>query len=204
MAENRKARKKKKSIAVPVLSVLIILGLAIAIGVSACNFSYKDNSLYSGLYPRKYNEYVEKASKQFGVPEPLIYGIIRTESGFNPDAGSDAGAKGLMQLMPDTFEWLQNIYPLQQNQVLTEDDLYDPQTNIMYGTFFLSWLLDRYTVENTAVAAYNAGFGAVDTWLEDGAVSSDGKTLENIPYVETANYVDRVESAKKEYIELYY
>lgn len=196
-------RNKNKSKSGAVAAVITIVILLIAIGVFACNYAYKDNNYVKGVYPREYSEYVETASKKFDVPEPLIYAVIRTESGFDPNAGSGVGALGLMQIMPDTFEWLQGIYP-EEAPEMSKEQLYDPETNIMYGTFFLSWLLDRYEEESSAVAAYNAGFGAVDNWLNDSSICPDGVNLKNIPYGETANYVVKVEDAKTEYIALYY
>lgn len=109
---------------------------------------------------------------------------------------------GLMQLMPDTFEWLQSYY---DGEVTMDDEsLYEPEINIDYGTRFLAFLLDRYdNHEETAVAAYNAGFGAVDEWLADSECSSDGINLDYIPYDETRAYVERVEAAKQAYIDTY-
>ena len=108
-----------------------------------------------------------------------------------------------MQITPECFDFLQNNIP-NDNTKYKESDLYDPEVNIKFGTYFLSYLLDRYdNVENTAVAAYNAGFGAVDNWLNDTECSLDGKTLSVIVYPETENYVEKVESAKKIYIEIY-
>lgn len=107
-----------------------------------------------------------------------------------------------MQLMPYTFEWLQNYYD--GEITMDTESLYDPDTNIKYGTMFLAFLLDRYEgCEETAVAAYNAGFGAVDEWLNDSNYSSDGLTLDYIPYAETSQYVIKVETAKENYIDVY-
>ena len=130
-------------------------------------------------YPQSYSEYVEKSAKEFDLEPALVYAVIRTESSFNVNAQSPAGAHGLMQITEDTFEHYMNI---------------------------LRNHLDTFGDEECAVAAYNAGPGNVEAWLTDPAISSDGKTLivKNIPFEETRSYVQRVESAKEKYLELYY
>ena len=154
-------------------------------------------------YPKKYSEYVEKYSENYGVDEHLVYAVIRTESHFKPDDVSGAGAMGLMQITSECFDFLQNNIP---DDTTEYDDsaLYDPEVNIKFGTYFLSYLLDRYdNIEKTALAAYNAGFGTVDTWLSDPTCSKDGENLDVILYPETENYVKKVADAKNVYIDLY-
>jgi soluble lytic murein transglycosylase len=82
--------------------------------------------------------------------------------------------------------------------------LYDPATNIKYGTYYLSYLYGVYARWPTVYAAYNAGPSAVDRWLEDKAYSDDGTNLEKIPYPETEAFVSRVERAAETYLRLYY
>lgn len=153
-------------------------------------------------YPLHFEEIINKMSSEYKVDAPLIYAVIRAESGFDEEAVSYVGAVGLMQIMPSTFEWLQTYFD--GEVTMDEDDLLKPEVNIRYGTAFLSYLLDRYDMETSAIAAYNAGFGAVDGWLEDKKYSSDGKTLETIPYEETSTYVERVSKNKEAYINLYF
>ena len=158
---------------------------------------------FSIIYPQKYTEQVEKNAKEFDVDEALIYAVIRTESGFREDVESSAGAVGLMQLMPSTFDWLQES--LDGEITYSSDALKDPDINIRYGTYLLSVLLKQYDNDvDTAVAAYNAGTTTVDGWLQDSSCSPDGKTLTNIPYEETATYVQRVEESREIYQKLYY
>ena len=106
-----------------------------------------------------------------------------------------------MQLMPSSFEWL--LQKRGETDKYTSDALFDPAVNIDYGAYLLRYFYDYYGNEQCAVAAYNAGF-VVSDWLADSSYSPDGVTLTEIPYPETSQYVDKVESAKSVYIELYY
>ena len=185
-----------------------ILVLVAAVAVIAFLFFTTDmfdsakKTLYSYFYPQKYTEQVSESCEEFGVEEALVYAVIRTESGFRPEVESAAGAVGLMQLMPSTFEWLQQ--KLDGDIVYSADSLKDPEINIRYGVYFLSYLIERYSNVETACAAYNSGMAKVDGWLEDGRYSPDGSTLTAIPYAETERYVSRVSEARRHYLNLYY
>lgn len=176
--------------------ILIILGLSFAIGFA---WQKIGDGIDRKNYPRQYEDMVTKYSVEFGVPEYIIYAVIRTESNFDSSAKSGAGALGLMQIMPETFDWLLT----QTHDGYELGMLYDPDTNIKYGTKLLSWLHLRYDNWDCVYAAYNAGFGRVDKWLEDPEVSTDGK-LTDIPIEETRNYVKKVSSSAEKYKELYY
>lgn len=151
-------------------------------------------------YPREYAEYVELYSEKYGVPEALIYAVIRTESDFDSGAVSPVGAVGLMQMMPDTFRWLTDEILFDH---LESGMLYDPETNIKYGTYLLSRFYDRYGSWEVTLAAYNGGVGNVDKWLEDPAYADGEGGLKKIPFKETRNYVKRVADAQKTYERLY-
>ena len=176
--------------------ILAILSLSVIIG-----FLYQliwDN-IDRKNYPQSYSEYVEKYSEMYGVPEYIVYATIKVESGFSSNAVSSAGAVGLMQLMPDTFQYL-----MAENKEAYEPDLiYGPETNIRYGTYFLSLLYSEFGVWDTAFAAYNAGRGKVNEWLKSPDYNSNGK-LVNIPYPETAAYVQKVGKAMLVYKKLYF
>lgn len=152
------------------------------------------------LYPREFAEYVEKYSGEFDVPQELVYAVIYCESSFDPKVKSSVGAVGLMQLMPMTMDWL--------SRLMGEDEptgiITDPETNIKYGTYYLSYLYKKFSSWETALAAYNAGHGRVMEWLENSEYSDDGITLKKIPYKETENYVNRVTDVKNEYYSLYF
>ena len=104
-----------------------------------------------------------------------------------------------MQIMPSTFDWLMT----QTHEDYESGMLYDPDTNIKYGTTYLKWLHLRYDNWETVYAAYNAGYARVDEWLADGVHSKDGK-LTDIPIRETSEYVEKVAASADKYEKLYY
>lgn len=151
------------------------------------------------VYPLKYSELVEKYSAEYNLDEAFVYAVIETESGFNKDAVSEVGARGLMQIMPDTFKWLKS----KTGEKLPDDALFEPEVSIRYGCFLLRYLLDEFENEKTALAAYHAGIGRVKKWLKDPEYSDDGKTVARIPYETTKNYTDKVMKTYHRYIKLY-
>ena len=142
------------------------------------------------FYKKEYNEYVEQYSKKYGVDENLIYSIIKNESKYDANAVSSSEAKGLMQIMDNTVKDIANgIEELEYNTI----DIFDPETNIHLGTNYIAELLNKYnSVVPIAIAAYNAGIGNVDKWIENGIIQEDGSNIENIPFKETNIYVRKV------------
>ena len=157
--------------------------------------------LFESQYQLQYTEYVDKYSEEYDVDKVLIYSIINTESHFDPNAESAVGAIGLMQIMPDTFTWLQNYSGA--DEVLDSSALYDPETNIKYGVMFLDYLVDMYDSRSAVAAAYNAGF-VVSEWLENPEYSDDGVNLKTTPYAQTTAYIEKVETAYEMYSKLYF
>lgn len=153
------------------------------------------------MYPLDYSDIVAQQAQENELEPALVYAVIRAESNFDAQACSIAGAKGLMQLTPDTFEWLQKTRG--ETGAYTQDDLYAPEVNIRYGCYYLSYLIEKYSDLQTALCAYNAGPGSVNSWLSNPQVSSDGKTLDSIPYDETRKYVNTVLKNYKQYQEIY-
>ena len=139
------------------------------------------------IYPREYSGIVEKYSELYGVPENVVYAIIHAESKFQADAVSQAGAVGLMQIMPSTFRDLQG----RLGESLSDESLAEPETNIKYGTYYIGFLLNYYNDIELAVTAYNAGIGNVNKWLADPKYSSNGE-LTHIPFGETRAYTAKV------------
>lgn len=176
-----------------------ILGILVVAALVATLWERVDDAFLRKTHPQKYAESVEKYAAEYDVPESVVYAVIKTESGFTPDAVSLKGAIGLMQITPDTFDWLCSKTGDEANSLL----LYEPDTNIRYGTYFLSLLHNEYKAWDTVYAAYNAGRGRVNSWLASEEYNNNGR-LKNIPYEETASYVKKVEKAQSVYARLYY
>lgn len=212
--EIRNRRKKKKRIDaknMPFIAVASLLGLSLLIPVILLIVSVfmREDTIQDftkSIYPIKYESYVEKAAKNYNVDICLVYGIIRNESNFDPNAVSGVGAIGLMQIMPDTFTWLQNYREnFEPKNIMDSDKLYDPKINIDYGTFLLRYLLDKYNGDKSlAICAYNAGYGNVDSWIADGTIPNGNVSPESVPFSETSNYLSRVTESMEMYRELYF
>lgn len=177
--------------------ILVILALSIVAG-----FLYQTiwDAIDRMRYPQDYSEYVTKYATEYGVPEYIVYAVIKVESDFASNALSSAGAVGLMQMTPDTFDWVSML----MKRTADAGMLYDPETNIEYGTYLLSYLYMRYNRWDTVFAAYNAGMSRVDGWLNDPAIANEDGHLVDIPIRETDKYVDRVNDAIEVYRRLYY
>lgn len=188
-----KPRVRRKRSGVSVLLSLTLIFISVVVGT---------NTARRIIYPQKYSTLVGQYSSQFGVDESLVYAVIKTESGFDKSARSAVGAMGLMQITPETFEWLQTKLPPEHE--LTSDDLYQPEINIRYGVFFLSLLRGEFGNDRLAIAAYHAGRGSVNNWLSSNIVTSDGCEISDIPISATGHYVSKVESARDVYIDMYY
>ena len=134
----------------------------------------------------------------------LVSAIILCESSFNPKAESYLGARGLMQLMEDTAGWI--AHKLDEDDAsYTFDRLYDAETNIRFGTWYLGYLSRRFDGDATKiVCAYHAGQGNVDAWLKNPKYSRDGVTLDTIPTDDTSRYANRVLRARDVYRKYYF
>ena len=181
-----------------VIILIVAAALIIAFGVDMI-WSAVDKKTHS----RDFSEYIEKYSYEYNIPQSVIYAVIKVESNFDPDAESSVGARGLMQMMPKTFEWLTGDEHLGEH--LDKKMLFDPETSIKYGTYYLSYLYEKFDRNtSTVLAAYNGGEGNVAKWLKDPAYSDDGENLKDIPFKETKNYVSKVNGEIQAYKEIYY
>ena len=146
------------------------------------------------LYPIEHKEIIIKYGQMHKVDPLLLAALIKTESNFEPRAESRKGAKGLMQITPSTGEWIAKTIGVNN---FNEDMLFDPETNIMLGSWYIEHLTNYYKGSFELVfAAYNGGRGNVDKWLKDKNLSSDGMTLDTIPFSETKKYLEKL---KKNY-----
>jgi soluble lytic murein transglycosylase len=181
---------------------IFIMLLLIVLFAAIWQSIYKEGIL-KAAYPQRYNEFVNKYSQQSKIEPALVFAVIKSESGFNPAANSGKRAKGLMQLLPETFEWAQMLVPPPKKY--TSSDLNTPEINIRYGTIVLSSLLSEFFGSaDTALAAYYDGRGNVNKWLADKRYSKNGQSLDYIPDGNTRAYVKKVLETEKMYIKLYY
>ena len=153
------------------------------------------------FYPYPYENIVDKYAKQYNMDASLAAGIIFTESGFTPNAKSHRGAIGLMQIMPETGEWIaHNI----NDKNYSTAKLYDPETNIHYGMWYLSFLMKEFNNNEILVAAaYNAGHGQIEEWRRIYKWDSSFNDYDKIPFKETRDYVHKVLDNKESYQKLY-
>ena len=153
-------------------------------------------------YPVAYTEWIEQYASEYSLDPYLVQSIMRCESSNDPAAVSDAGAIGLMQIMPETATWI--AHKLDLDDTYTVDQLYDPETSIRFGCWYLNFLQGRFDGDvMEMVAAYNAGHGSVEDWLADPRFSADGETLLSIPFEQTARYYEKVMTAYEKYTTLY-
>lgn len=172
--------KKYKSFIGLILSLLILI-----------MFVYSSISLIKILYPVKYPEYVKKYSEHYSLDPFLILAVINAESSFRPDAVSHRNARGLMQISEGTGKWGASKLNIKG---YTEDALFDPETNIKIGCWYLQRLITEFKGNTSlAVAAYNCGSGKVNEWLQSGQIRADSRTTSGkIPYPETERFLKRV------------
>ena len=187
---NKRAKRRRK-----LIFALIAAAGVILIGA----FLYFSRQALKTAQPIKYKEEIMTVSEEYGLDPCLVAAVINTESGFDPDAVSKAGAIGLMQLMPSTAEWAAGMRGMTYNEAL----LTEPQYNIELGCWVLNYLLKRYNNERYALIAYNAGSGTLESWLKDESYLNENGELVVIPYGETSAYVDRIEKAREPYRKVY-
>ncbi len=153
------------------------------------------------FYPFPQRTIVEKYASQYGVDPLLIVSVMREESKFLPQSESHKGALGLMQLMPDTARWIaQSI----GDKNFRDDEMLEPDKNIQYGTWYLASLVKQFHGNITlALAAYNGGRTHVNQWLANNTLDVDHLKVQDIPFPETRDYVQRVLKSYQTYIKLY-
>ena len=142
-------------------------------------------------YPLRYSTIVRAHAHNYDLNPALLAAVIDEESKFRADAKSSAGAVGLMQLLPDTAK---GIAIHTGGSKFVTSDLYNPEINVRYGAWYLHHLMQKYSDERLALAAYNAGQQNVDSWRAEG---------KDIQFPETRAYVDKVERLKGIYRRTY-
>lgn len=140
-------------------------------------------------YPLAYRQSLFLHAEQNGLNPYLVAALIRSESRFRPDAVSKQGARGLMQIMPETGQWIAG----QMGVEFDPNRLDEPDYNIQLGCWYLANLRKEYAGDTVlALAAYNAGRGNVNKWLQERSWTGEHETVSQIPFAETRNYVSRV------------
>lgn len=174
------------------LTVVLIFGLV------SFAFAFAPSLLFKSMYPLRYEDEITASAATHGVDPYLVAAVIRSESSWDPEASSHQGARGLMQLMPETAQDMV-AKGLVDGKRYSYENLEDPTVNIEYGCAYLSYLLTYFNgATDRAIAAYNAGMGNVDGWAKQ------DKLLHNaITFPETQAYLVRVNMAKARYQELY-
>ena len=155
-------------------------------------------------HPLEYAGFITQYALAQDLDPALVCAVILCESSYNPQAESRLGARGLMQLMEDTAAWVAHKLD-EDGESYSFDLLYDPETNIRFGCWYLGYLSRRFDGDATKiVCAYHAGQGNVDAWLKNPDYSSDGVTLDVIPTQDTAAYASRVLRARDVYRKYYF
>jgi soluble lytic murein transglycosylase len=176
-------------------------GLAAVIVALVSLLKPADHAVQEIKLPLRHDDIIRQQAREKGVDAALIAAVIYTESHFR-DQTSRAGAKGLMQLMPETADY---IARKSGGTRFERADLATPQINIAYGTWYLRYLLQKYRGNTIlTLAAYNAGEGKVDEWRAHAAARGETfRVADHIPFQETRAYVHRVLSARTQYRRTY-
>lgn len=156
---------------------------------------------YRSSAPYPFYLTIEREATRWNVDEYLVAAVINNESKFRQGVSSHRGAVGLMQLMPETAEWIAHKL---EDKSYREERLWEPELNISYGTWYIAYLLELFEGnEALALAAYNAGAAVVHEWMENDGWSDCFAEVEKIPYGETRHYVKSVLSDRERYKRLY-
>lgn len=154
------------------------------------------------IYPIQYKEIIRQHAAKYKVDPLLIAAIIRQESNYRPSQESHKGALGMMQIMPDTAVWI--MEKASMKEITLDEVKHEVDANIQIGAWYISYLLTKFDNNLFAVlAAYNAGPGVVNKWLQNRTWDGTFDQVKKIPYPETKNYVQRVVYYYNKYKELY-
>ncbi len=174
-------------------AVILIIGFIFTL----CLAGYK--TFLSLTHPIKYQNEIVYYAKEYNLEPEIVASIINIESSYNKKAKSNKDAIGLMQIKLDTANYLNELY---YKPSISENQLFDATTNIKYGCMYLRYLLNKFEDLNTTLCAYNAGETRVRSWLNSD-YSTNGKTLNKIPYTETKNYLIKFKENYKFYKKIY-
>ena len=153
------------------------------------------------MYPYPYRQFIEYYADRYQMDECLIAGVALAESKFEPTAQSVHGAQGIMQIMPETAAWI--AYQIEDDD-FSAAEMYEPEKNIKYGTWYLASLNEEFFGNKVLMlAAYNAGRGNVHEWMEKYGWDENFSDYKQIPFPETREYVQKVLKYERKYKKLY-
>lgn len=172
------ARHKSRLLYIGIILLLFVITSAIA------------PVIFKDMFPIPFYDLVEKYAAENNLQITLIYAVIKTESGFRDEVISQRGAIGLMQITEKTGNWIASMLKVSD---FTPEDLKNPEMNIRFGCWYLSYLMNRFNGNSElALAAYNAGEGTVSGWLEANVIEWKDTKIKSLPYGETEEYLIRV------------
>lgn len=216
-------RRRRKGLSIPQIAVLVVLGLGILFGCFSWIQGSNETAMlknqhlnekrehdriqqeYQNQIRRhqvKYEEWIRYYSSVYNLDPAFVAAIIKTESDYQPTAISNKNARGLMQFMPDTLEWVGPKFGVKSDDL---EALNDPETAIKMGCYLLNYITKQFNGDPILTAcAYHAGWGNVEGWIEK--YSTDGKTLTlaQIPYENTRSYAGKVLNSYAIYQQYYY
>jgi soluble lytic murein transglycosylase len=168
--------------------IFLLASFAIVLTIALVSGRGLPAPLAGRLYPLHYESEIAGVAERYDLDPYLVAAVVKAESDFKPEAVSRAGAVGLMQVMPETANWISQRADWAGP---ADPNLDDPRDNLELGTYYLSYLISMFDADvGTALAAYNAGHGAVQSWLQQGEETR--VSLEQIPFRETRDFVERV------------
>ena len=196
---SKKKRKNRRARRIRLIAAIAALVLALA-GLTLWIVVDRAPEVVMQRYPMEYESTIRLCARLNDIPPAYVASVILAESSYDPQAVSSVNAQGLMQLLPSTAEWIAG----RLGEEYAEGCLFNPETNIRYGCWYLGFLMQRYHGDmRLSSSAYHAGQGNVDKWLKNPEYSPDGVTLAVIPYETTDTYVQRVLRYYEKYAELY-
>lgn len=184
-----------------VVILLLLIGLSVTFGAT---FDAVADRVERHRYPKpeRYTETVSAYAARYGVPEAVIWAIVRTESNFESSARREDGSTGLMQLTPEQFADISAR--LLHGESADPGLLYDPDTNLRAGCALLSDLYARYGVWDAVYLAWHSGTTQTDLWMSDPACVNDLGIPVRVPDADASSFLSRVKKTERMYAKLYY
>ncbi|HNW87523.1 MAG TPA: transglycosylase SLT domain-containing protein [Candidatus Limiplasma sp.] len=210
-------QEEKPKLVIPYLGIAVFVAALVVVGLWIMQLTFANEKAdvlanraaaiekLANSHPYQYRDLIEREATANNLHPAFVAAIVLNESSFNPKAESDVGARGLMQMMPDTAEWVHGKMGLTDEYSF--DQMYDPDTNVHYACWYLAFLSDRFHNDPILVsAAFHAGQNTVQNWLNDSRYSQDAQTISLSQMADgpTKTYATRVLKAFATYRRLYY